>query len=658
MQNFTFELTEPWKRWETVNISNTSEIIKMMYDVDVEHRDHATAWKVHKHLLLQVEGAQIMIAECDERMKEVTKQRTSTSSWKKIARTALQAKIEKDKALANNVRKEMSKAETKFYDQFGGEIEEMKENNPQYGKYAALQKQIKSRRELLAKTERDITFMESRLEGNMFSDTKEEALKMERELHGDQEGKQGNDEGEWKRILKTILRTVLLVDTDGTAETEWNIVCKKRMKATVEEGITELQLAERLQRETRLYEWGMALYNEEEGGRTAQIERIGYVAWQVFYNNCRKHSKWGHLVATNATNGKGAIEKVIQILRQEDRTLHTKNREQVANLMIVAAAKTKMKTTKVVQKKGSFAESTEEQEPDDDMKEEEAGKKDGKKKGQPKKDTKEDKEELVSAVLKPTAGNSDTQSSEIIKMMQQMQQSNIQVQQQMLRKLEELQNKPQQTMTQPMMVQQQPTAQQQLALMAPQQQLTLMPPPQQQQLALMAPQPQQQLPFMTPQQPQQQRQRWNQRQHNRRRNEGPQGGRQMKCGFFPCKLAWCTREHEPGQREAVSQSTGRTGSTDSNPLVRVTNFSTPTGETDARLREFRDKGRCKFDHDYKGCSVQPCRYAHGRCAQSNEKCPQTGIGMCEAFFTPEGCPKDHMNERNRRRQQQNSGQQN
>src|SRR5436305_11517462 len=99
MTNVTFELTEPWKRWESVNVNNPSEVIKMMYDVDVEHSNHATAWKIYKHLLLQVAGAQIMIAECDETMKEVKRQRSTQSNWKTLAKQTLQSKINKETAV-------------------------------------------------------------------------------------------------------------------------------------------------------------------------------------------------------------------------------------------------------------------------------------------------------------------------------------------------------------------------------------------------------------------------------------------------------------------------------------------------------------------------------------------------------------------------------
>src|SRR5690242_2198035 len=119
LANVTFQLTEPWKRWEYVDVHNPSEVIKMMYDVDVEHSDHATAWKIYKHLLLQVPSAQKMIVQCDEKMKTVKKHSNSEDGWRVTAKLFLQQRIESDKADVKEMKKERAKARARYIRKFG-----------------------------------------------------------------------------------------------------------------------------------------------------------------------------------------------------------------------------------------------------------------------------------------------------------------------------------------------------------------------------------------------------------------------------------------------------------------------------------------------------------------------------------------------------------
>jgi len=116
---------------------------------------------------------------------------------------------------------------------------------------------------------------------------------------------------------------VLKVESDGTAKVEWEHVCKNRMEATAkEEGITELQLAEKLQREAMLYEWGLMLYHDDaELVAPCYKNKIGFEAWKVFFNACREANTWRHLMDTDSKNGMDVIAKVIKLLRQSDRTL-------------------------------------------------------------------------------------------------------------------------------------------------------------------------------------------------------------------------------------------------------------------------------------------------------------------------------------------------
>jgi hypothetical protein len=311
--NITFELTEPWKKWESIDVNNTADVIKMMYDADVEHANHATAWKIYKHLLLQIAGAQVMFAECDEKMKDVKKQRTTQSNWRSIAARTLQTNIDKETAIAKNANNELAKATVKYaakYPTATTNFENVEEDRQSDAiPFRKLRGEIRAYMKTLSKAETAMTEMETRKTEKIFTEQEQkQAEDKERQILGQNGPNDARDEEQWKKVLQTVLRTVLQAETNATAQTEWEMICKKRMKNTVKNGMTELQLAESLQRESRLFEWGLKLYNETEEGRAAHKHKIGFLAWQVFLNNCLNTDRWGHLVETNATNGGNVIE--------------------------------------------------------------------------------------------------------------------------------------------------------------------------------------------------------------------------------------------------------------------------------------------------------------------------------------------------------------
>ena len=63
-------------------------------------------------------------------------------------------------------------------------------------------------------------------------------------------------------------------ETNDAAEVEWNAVCRKRMKATVVDGMTEMELVEKLKQEVRVYEWGLALYKMDAASRLSHSNKV------------------------------------------------------------------------------------------------------------------------------------------------------------------------------------------------------------------------------------------------------------------------------------------------------------------------------------------------------------------------------------------------
>ena len=59
-----------------------------------------------------------------------------------------------------------------------------------------------------------------------------------------------------------------------------------------------------------------------------------------------------------------------------------------------------------------------------------------------------------------------------------------------------------------------------------------------------------------------------------------------------------------------------------------------------RNHRFTSAGRCMQFHDDEACTFRTCSRAHGK-GGSGMRCQHAGSGMCEAFYTQQGCPKSH-----------------
>ena len=116
-------------------------------------------------------------------------------------------------------------------------------------------------------------------------------------------------------------------------------------------------------------------------------------------------------------------------------------------------------------------------------------------------------------------------------------------------------------------------------------------------------------------------------------NRGPPQRRdesQLACGYNPCRFTRCPRTHLEGQQQLQQQG-------------EQARPQAPTSQVDGRerMRKFGDANRCKFDHDGKNCTNPACRRLHGKCAQTYQQCETIPNGICEPFFSQQGCTKNH-----------------
>jgi hypothetical protein len=116
----------------------------------------------------------------------------------------------------------------------------------------------------------------------------------------------------------------------------------------------------------------------------------------------------------------------------------------------------------------------------------------------------------------------------------------------------------------------------------------------------------------------------------------PQDKRGEVCIYRPCQQKLCRFVHEPGQRKCVFRPCNSTRCTNAHEPGQ----HMPDENLMALKGVFAKLNRCKRGHDGE-CTDQICSRIHGKDNMKGPQCENLGRGMCEAFFSTEGCSKSH-----------------
>ena len=373
MQSFYTQL-EPWKRFEGVNVHDTSEVIKMLHEVSTTWMHRTLAWNTIKQTLMRLPHTSSMVTMCDERMLRWKDEKISDDSdWKAIARAAQQAAMQEKKELLDMTTGKLNAAVIAYRSAFELDDDddvENEEGEADYGAvYVKMRREIRMLKKLIQGFRAEHSALNLREKTSNFTESEIADAKMQDKLVKSSHTESG-DSVKWNDIMREVLKSVLQASSDRLAEIELQEVCRKRMEATVVEGITELKLAEDLVRELAICNWGSSLYQTEASVKAESENKAELIAWQIFYNSCSSPERWGYLADTNRINASGRMTKVTSALQQENRTIISALREGRANMLIVAPAVAKkaraMKTTRVTHEKGAYSKTAEEQEPVDE----------------------------------------------------------------------------------------------------------------------------------------------------------------------------------------------------------------------------------------------------------------------------------------------------
>jgi hypothetical protein len=490
-----------------------------------------------------------------------------------------------------------------------------------------------------------------------------------RAITGEEEKVLRNADDTWREIVRKILKTLLVAESDSVAKSKWQGICENRLEECVVNDKQLLQFAEELQREAKMFQWGIELFTQSAEKKEKRAHKTGYAAWLVFLRNCGDRNAWAEFLYRTKADSKDILPKIIARLRNEKLSLGNSVQE-LATVTVcpVKKAKKATKTTRLTTTKGNFAKTTEVQEPISD--DEEAVKPAMKKMKKATKEGEEEEDDVpVNAVI-PRKVQSE-ENFEMKRTMNDLSQMIRQQQQQLQQQQQEFQQKLTEKVQELAKIQQ-PTDERgrgrfnrrnyndednrgyndnyrrnrrryndynnnnmdmnnnyvsspnyynnnsnkrnnnqntpQLTFHNNTPQLTLV--------------------------SNQQQQPHNNSSHAvlavQNRVRGP--CRSRPCLYPPCKFV-----HEPGQHKCAYRPCNSTRCTDSHEPGQ----HMPNENAMLMKGKFARMNRCKRAHDG-DCTNQHCDRAHGKDNSNGPQCESMRSGdMCEAFFSSQGCLKSH-----------------
>ena len=107
-----------------------------------------------------------------------------------------------------------------------------------------------------------------------------------------------------------------------------------------------LQFAEDLERETKMFFWGTCLFVNDAATRDSKEHKIGFSAYQIFYQHCPDRHAWTEFRYRSKDKAKDIMPLIIRGLRNEKVTLGTDNKAPAAVVCATKRAKTATKTTR------------------------------------------------------------------------------------------------------------------------------------------------------------------------------------------------------------------------------------------------------------------------------------------------------------------------
>jgi hypothetical protein len=642
-------LEGPWKTYESHNVHDQCEAVKLLYDVDTEHANKKTAYMVYEHMLLPLNEMQETLVICAEKMKKMLAVKPDDGSWISIAqidrkhkRSRLQTQIDTCTSKCSSAIADYTSMFPGVYQGFDQPEEDAKHDFSDEAR--APRRGIRQLQQMVDDAAKELRQLEIREQDGSFTD------KEQKEARDSWDARNRVVPGcdvkqEWTSILKLLLRTVLHTPHDPEAETQLKATCRDRMDACVKTGITELRMAEALYVEQRVLMWGRNLYTTLEEQRRTIANDAGYKAWTVFYSNTTTLMQWGHLAARDATDSAEVMLMVIKQLRQQGRTMivGSANRGDLSVAIVapVKAKKVQMKMRRAVTRKGNYLETTEEQEPGDELEDEEPV---APRKRLPPADRDETDlpaPKAVAAIARPQASGYDARRA--TSDMEQTVRS-------LAAQVDKLQAQAAKTRG-----------------------------------------PEVQLPLENPFERKRQwedrrggfrgrgRQNYQRRDDYDRRHDNDNRGsfgngrdyddgygrnrsRSRDNGYDRREGPSNDRWNNPGDR-GITAAGGSRGSDQVRPAAAVAAaepchfrpcYSTACPKTHEQgqhtpdpnffkvVDKFRRANKCKWDHDSRDCSGKPkCTKTHGVCAETGPRCDLAGQDMCSDFYTPAGCAKTH-----------------
>jgi hypothetical protein len=250
--HYNLNIEAPWKQYIDRDVHNPNEAAKLLHDVEMQIANKSAAYMVFEHRLRVLPDMPKTLEECGPLMAELREGGQGIASgWRETAAMLRQMAKNKTDVALGHLQNEVARLQTvcAVRAQQAGAVVVEGEVDPK----ADLIKQLAN----LKRAEIESIKASKKLNDRTYS---EEETAYAKEVTGDQKEAIIRDPKTiWDEVLKKILRTMLQAQNDDVVMVKWDAICRQRMEDCVAVEKTQLELAESLEKEARMFEWGMWL---------------------------------------------------------------------------------------------------------------------------------------------------------------------------------------------------------------------------------------------------------------------------------------------------------------------------------------------------------------------------------------------------------------
>ena len=220
----TVSLTEPWKRYEDLDVNSSGALLNMVYEANMQYKNKHVAWSIYSHLLMQVPRMHEMLGKGEEMMSKVMKHSEPSAEWQMIAKSMQQTALEAAKDALKLVRGKLTRKTAKYVKKYPGDGTNFSDASVEQGRselFGEFRSKIRRLTAIYRTHDKEISELELRLRTGKFT-VEEEMEAKQRWASMSQTTEVPSGESQWDKVLKMVIQAILDADSSRSAAEEWD----------------------------------------------------------------------------------------------------------------------------------------------------------------------------------------------------------------------------------------------------------------------------------------------------------------------------------------------------------------------------------------------------------------------------------------------------